>query len=152
MILYQSLVCLSFFYSYLNNEIKTIPWINWIHLSYHEYTYKSFWTITTVNYYSKPTNAFNINILQNMSKLLISRLYFHGYFCLFNDTLKYSLHIQTYCTQELDGKHSAYINKHEMSLRFSILISDTNNSIISHFELNSLEKDNSGRNDVMKCQ
>ena len=144
MILYQSLVCLSFFYSYLNNEIKTIPWINWIHLSYHGYTYKSFWTITTVDYYSKPTNAFNINILQNMSKLLISRLYFHGYFCLFNDTLKYGLHVQTYCTQELDVKHSAYINKHEMSLRFSILISDTNNSIISHFELNSLEKDNFG--------
>ena len=66
--------------------------------------------------------------------------------------LKYGLHIQTFCTQALDEKHSAYINKHEMSLRFSILISDTNNSIISHFELNSLEKDNSGRNDVMKCQ
>ena len=29
-----------------------------------------------------------------------------------------------------------------MSLTFSILISDTHNLIISHFELNSLEKDN----------
>ena len=36
-----------------------------------------------------------------------------------------------------------------MGLTFSILISDTHNLIISHFELNSLEMDNFGKNDNM---
>ena len=83
--------------------------------------------------------------LQNLSKLLIPRPYFHEYFCIFTDILKYGLHIQTYNIQKLDVKHSAYINKHEMGLTFSILISDANNLIISHFELNSLEMDNFGK-------
>ena len=100
--------------------------------------------------HSKLTIPFNISIfLQNMSKLLIPRPYFHRYFCIFNDKLKCGLYIHTYCIQQLDVKHSAYINKLEMGLTFSILISDTHNLIISHFELNSLEMDNFGKNDNM---